>query len=141
MQDDHRFYRLSSEILLAEKEIEEAISVYEKVSPCRSIDWRFRFNTPFTWDVVARAYIQSGEIEKAISEYERFITFDPKRRDRRLIHPKYRYRLAKLYEQKGWSGKAIEQYEKFLEIWKNADDDLPELINAKEKLRNLSNNR
>ena len=37
--------------------------------------------------------------------------------------------------------KAIEQYEKFLEIWKDADEDLPELIDARARLRNSSNKR
>jgi hypothetical protein len=63
---------------------------------------------------------------------------DPSSKVRRLIHPKYHYRLTKLYEEKGWSGKAIEQYEKFLEIWKDADEDLPELIDAKERLAKLT---
>jgi serine/threonine protein kinase/predicted Zn-dependent protease len=135
----NRFYRLSAEILLAEKEIEEAISVYEKVSPCRVIDWRFRFNIPFTWDVVARAYIQKGDIKRAITEYERLITFDPKHKDRRLIHPKYYYRLAKLYEQTGQEKKAIKKYERFLELWKNADKDQPDLIDAKKRFANLVN--
>ena len=55
-----------------------------------------------------------------------------------LIHPLYHYRLAKLYEEKEYKGMAIEQYEKFLEIWKNADDDLPELIDAKKRYAQLT---
>ena len=73
-------------------------------------------------------YYKNGELDKAIAEYERLTNFDPNSNNRRLIHPKYRYRLAKLYEEKSWSDKAIEQYEKFLEIWKDADEDLEELI-------------
>jgi tetratricopeptide (TPR) repeat protein len=95
------------------------------------------YNIPFLQDVLARAYYLNGELDKAISEYERLSTFDPKSNDRRLIHPKYHYRLAKLYEEKGLKEKAIGELEKFLELWKNADKDLPELVDAKSRLANL----
>ena len=88
-------------------------------------------------DVLARAYVKKGEFDKAIAEYERLITFDPNNKDQRNIHPKYHYRLAKLYEEKGWKSKAIKQYEKFLEIWKDADEDLLELIDAKARYAKL----
>jgi serine/threonine protein kinase len=131
---------LRMEILMAEGAFGEAIAIGEKVSPVnvRSLGIKdlFVLNIPFLQDILARAYHQNGELNKAIAEYEQLITFDPNSKDRRLIHPKYRYRLAKLYEQKGWPGKAIEQYEKFLEIWKDADEDLPELIDAKARLGN-----
>ena len=38
---------------------------------------------------------------------------------------------------KGDKQKAIENTEKFLELWKDADDDLPDLIDAKERLARL----
>ena len=73
------------------------------------------------------------DIDKAIDEYEHLITFNPESRIRTLIHPLYHYKLAKLYEQKGWPGKAMEQYEKFLNVWKDADAGLPELIDARKR--------
>ncbi len=91
-------------------------------------------NIPSLQDVLARAYIQNGQLHMAITEYEKLITFDPNSKDRRLIHPKYHYRLAKLYQEKGWPEKAIKEYEKFLEIWKDADKNLPESIDAKKRL-------
>ena len=137
---------LRMEILMAEGDFEKAIAIGEKVSPVvdvRSLGIKelFAINIPFLQDILARAYHQNGDINKAIGEYEQLITLDPNSKDRRLIHPKYHYRLAKLYDEKGWPGKAIEQYEKFLEIWKNADEDLPELIDARARLRNSSNKR
>jgi len=38
---------------------------------------------------------------------------------------------------KGDKQKAIENTEKFLELWKEADEDLPDLIDAKERLARL----
>ena len=96
------------------------------------------YNLPLiTRDVLARAYTQQGELDKAIVEYELLITFDPDKGDICLIHPMFHYRLARLYEQKGWSKKAIAQYEKLLNIWKDADEDLPELIDARARLAKL----
>jgi tetratricopeptide (TPR) repeat protein len=97
----------------------------------------FKYNQLFLRDVLARAYRQMGELDKAISEYERLITFDPKSKERRLIHPKYHYRLAKLYEQKGWKGKAIEHYEKLLSLWKDGGSGIAEVEDAKKRLAGL----
>jgi tetratricopeptide (TPR) repeat protein len=86
--------------------------------------------------VIARAYVKNGKTEKAISEYERLMQYDPDMR--LLIHPKYHYRLGKLYEEKGLIEKAIEEYETFIEIWKDAEKDRPELIDAKKRLARLT---
>jgi tetratricopeptide (TPR) repeat protein len=47
------------------------------------------------------------------------------------------YLLGKICEKKGDSKFAIENYEKFLDLWKDADPDIPELIDAKERLSML----
>jgi tetratricopeptide (TPR) repeat protein len=93
-------------------------------------DMVYYYNLPNLKDISARIYQRKGEFNKAIAEYERLITIDPGSKDRRFIYPKFHYRLAKLYQEKGLSAKAISQYEKFLDIWKDADKDLPELIDA-----------
>jgi tetratricopeptide (TPR) repeat protein len=124
-------------MLLTVNRAQQAISIAEKTFPEQitvipGMHCLFN-NVPSHHDVLARAYHQAGELDKAISEYERLIRFDPDSRDRRLIYPTYHYHLAKLYEEKGWTDKAIARYQKFLSIWKNADDDLPELIDAKKR--------
>ena len=133
---------LQMEVMIAEGAFDEAIAVGEKIYPLGIVSMGMKellsHNIPFLQDMLALAYYQNGELDKAITEYERLITFDPNGKDRRLINPKYHYLLAKLYEEKEWKGKAIEQYEKFLEIWKNADKDLPELIYTKRRLEKLT---
>ncbi len=52
-------------------------------------------------------------------------------------YPKSIYLLGKIYEQTDDRNLAIKNYTKFLEMWKNADEDLPELIDAKKRLANL----
>ena len=46
-------------------------------------------------------------------------------------------RMLRLYEEKGLKDKAMERYEKFLDIWKDADDDLPEKQDAMLRLARL----
>ncbi len=47
------------------------------------------------------------------------------------------YYLGQAYEGNGQTDKAISQYEKFLNIWKNADEGIPSVIDAKERLAKL----
>jgi len=54
--------------------------------------------------------------------------------------PKSYFILGKIYEQKGERTLALEHYAKFLDMWKNADQDLPELIDAKLRYEHLVNN-
>jgi tetratricopeptide (TPR) repeat protein len=139
----YQYGLLQGEILLAEGSYERAATVLEEASPRGKpprIWFIIRYNIPFLKDVLARAYLQVGEVDKAIAEYERLITFDPNRRERLLIHPRYHFRLAILYEQKGWEGKAIEHYEKFLDLWKDADPGIAEVEDAKKRLAGLKLN-
>jgi serine/threonine protein kinase/Tfp pilus assembly protein PilF len=137
---------LHGEILFAENRFEDAIAICENKSPIgygyigfRAVSVSIIMNSmlPVMKDVLARAYYRNGNIDKAVEEYEKLITFDPARPGRELIHPKYYYRLAKLYEEKGLEEKAIEKYEKFLNIWKDADEDLPEKQDARARLARL----
>jgi serine/threonine protein kinase/tetratricopeptide (TPR) repeat protein len=129
-------------VLLEENKNREAVSVLEKsdylIIPNLWTPNQVRFvNLPFVKDALGRAYHQAGDLDKAIVEYERITRFNPDSKDRLLIHPKYHYRLAKLYEKKGMKDKAIERYEKFLDIWKDADEDLPEPHDARARLARL----
>jgi hypothetical protein len=45
--------------------------------------------------------------------------------------------MGKIYEEKGDTKSAIRSYQKFLDLWKNADEDLPDLIDAKKRLAGL----
>jgi len=133
---------LQAEVLLADNRIDRAISTAEKNVPAQiylipSVDLVLD-NMPFRQDILARAFLEAGHPEKAITVYERLIRFCPDSKDRRLIYPKYHYHLAKLYQQTDQTEKAIAQYQKLLEIWKNADQDRPELIYTKNRLEKLT---
>jgi tetratricopeptide (TPR) repeat protein/TolB-like protein len=131
---------LYAEVLLAQDSLEKAIAVFEKTAKLEvdaPIYWWPGIRNIYNKDIVARVYKKKGDIDRAILEYEKLTNPDPNKRGRLLIHPLWRYELAKLYEEKGLKAKAIGQYERFLDIWKNADADRPELIDAKKRLAKL----
>ena len=134
-------FQVHGELLVAQGKTDEAIRhlTGQVELPSQQISGGIVQNATFALprDVLARAYVQKGDIDAAIKEYERNTTFDPGSRDRRLIDPLHRYELAKLYEKKGLKDKAIAQYEKFLSIWKNADPDLPQPKDARARLARL----
>lgn len=132
---------LHAEILLAEGSAEKALTVVQKTS----VEYDIRMNTnltglynlPFKEDISARAYQKLGDFDGAIAEYKRLTTIDQSDSDRRLIPARFHYCLAKLYEKKGFTTKAIARYEHFLKVWKDADIDLPDLIDAKARIAKL----
>jgi eukaryotic-like serine/threonine-protein kinase len=138
------FALLDAEISLAEGRPNDAIrrmtSDFKLQVPSASPEL-FYMNAPGTQDVLARAYAAKGDLDRAIAEYKRLLAFDPVSKDRRLKNPRYEYRLAKLLEKSGKPAEALEHYTKFLEYWKDADPDLPELIDAKARAAALGSSR
>ncbi|MFQ5652833.1 MAG: protein kinase [bacterium] len=128
---------LEGEVALAENHTGQAIELFGQSTPpaiyhtIYGLDMNL-YRTPIPRDGLARVYTAAGDLDKAIIEYRKLTTIAESRA--LLIDPKYHYHLGKLYEDKGWLGLALQEYEKFLEIWKDADEDLPNLIDAKARL-------
>lgn len=91
-------------------------------------------HSPSTWDIdsfedcLANAYLELGRFDEAIAEYERVLRLNPN-------YPLARFHLAQAFERKGMSDKAAENYKLFLQIWNQADEDIPELNHAQNFLR------
>ena len=70
-------------------------------------------------------------LNKLPDMHDEFFLFYP------LYHPKIFFFLGKTYEGLGKLTKAVENYKKFLDIWCNADKDLPEFVEARKRLNKL----
>lgn len=85
---------------------------------------------PPTWnidafeDCLAKAYLELGQFDLAIAECERILRLNPN-------YPLARFHLAQSFERKGLRDQAVENYQQFLQIWKDADGDIPEIIAAR----------
>ncbi|MEJ2105080.1 MAG: tetratricopeptide repeat protein [Ignavibacteriaceae bacterium] len=136
---------LYSKVLIKEDSLNKAEEILSARPSVKLPSWSFHswgmtflFIDPLVQDGLAQIYIKKGELDKAIGVYQKLTSNNFEIRGFHLIHPKYHYRLAKLYELKGWNEKAIFEYKKFLRIYKDADKDLPEYIDAKSRLANLT---
>ena len=85
--------------------------------------------------VLAQAYLQSGRLDEAVAEFEKVLSINAPLSAISAVKAYYLLGLA--YEKSGWNKKAIEKYEEFLDIWKNADPVIPEVEDAKERLKKL----
>ena len=92
-----------------------------------------------TWDRIeayynlGRCYMAMKKYDDAIRTLEEFLA-RPIIRDSWLWGPSL-YLLAQAHEAKGDRASASEQYKKFLQLWKDADPDLPAVIHARKFLR------
>jgi len=138
---ENSYHLLLIEISLSEGRASEAAAAYNKMNKTPlsigDIYTQLQNNIPISKDVPARAYAVEGKRDQAIAEYERLTSADPKAREYMLIHPFCRLRLARLYEASGERAKAIAQYDTLAVIWKNADQGLSEVQEAKERLAAL----
>lgn len=88
----------------------------------------------------ARAFIELGDYQNALNETFRFRPVNNEITGPMIFDqywPKKDYLRGLAYEGLGDKSNARESYIDFLRIWSDADEDLPEIIDAKKRLRNL----
>jgi len=112
--------RLLGKIAAAEGRYDDAIKYFEQIL----VD-----NPEATsiYQDLGMAYVDKNEPSKAIESYNKYITKNPKDA---LIQ----YYLALAYAADGNTKKAKKLMRKFLEMWREADQDIPELVQAKQLL-------
>ena len=88
----------------------------------------------------ARSFIEMGDYQSALNETFRFRPVNNEITGTMIFDhywPKKDYLRGLAYEGLGDKSNARESYIDFLRIWSNADENLPEIIDAKKRLRNL----
>jgi serine/threonine protein kinase len=54
-----------------------------------------------------------------------------------VVYKAHDRRLGRIYQEKGLDADARRNYEKFLDLWQEADEEIPELIDARKRLVDL----
>jgi len=119
------------EIEVAKGDTNMAVSYLEKAykeSSTPSFYLRYR---------LAEIYLKKGRLDEAVAELEKALSRYDDDRIWTTMAVKAYYLLGLAYEKSGWNKKAIEKYEEFLDIWKNADPGIPEVQDARERLKKL----
>ncbi len=115
-----------AQIELEKGNAKKAVEIMENA---REYEWAFG-----SWlqpqYILAEAYLKSGENRKAKAEFQKILDMRGKGS---LSHP---YPLALLGKARATKDKR--EYEKFFEWWKDADEDLEILIEAKKEYENLN---
>ena len=96
------------------------------------------FNDLPSRDGLARVAIARGDLDGAITIYRSLLRYGPHSKWVAPYEPLYVLQIARLLEKKGDRKAALDEYQRFLNLWKNADADLPELAEAKRAVARLS---
>jgi tetratricopeptide (TPR) repeat protein len=130
LDDRVAFNILSGEKELIQNNIARAIELFRKAHNLKDNNYNL--------ESIAYALFVAGEFDQSIAKYEQLIS----RKDLGWEGQEYwiqaHYQLGKIYEQKGDKDKARKYYNEFVNIWKEGDEDLPDLINSKKKLVKLT---
>ncbi len=92
---------------------------------------------------LAQCYLATEQLDNAIEALQRlqhsYYIFNPPSApvNRARVLGKSFYLLGKVYEKKGDKKRASESYQELLTLWKDADKDIPELIDAKARVAKL----
>ena len=121
--------KIRAEIALAEGDPEAALATLHEMKRREmpqaaglwNIEWR---------EALARAHRMAGRLDEAAKVHEKMLR---EYRGHFLSH----YDLGQIYEEMGRAADAEHQYEAFLRAWAEADEGLPQVEDAKQRLAKL----
>jgi serine/threonine protein kinase/Flp pilus assembly protein TadD len=122
-------------IELGKKNYRQAVDLFSRACGRLNCDDEL---AAFSFDPLARALYEAGDLDMARKEYEKITLLTTGRLDNGDIYARAYYMLGKIAEQQGDKPRAGQNYRKFLDLWKDADPGLPEVEDARKRLAGLS---
>jgi serine/threonine protein kinase/Tfp pilus assembly protein PilF len=133
-----RYYFLMMGYLEIKREnFQEAIDYLEQAKALMPIEVN---STGLYLEPLAYAYFRDGRLGDAQEVCETISGFTQGKLWYGDIWSRSYYMLGKIHEQKGEKELSVENYEKFLDLWKDADPGLAEVVDAKKRLASLRSN-
>jgi len=130
IRDDQASYHvLRGEILLVKEDYKGAIESFEIAHNL----------TGRNLEPLARGYYIAGNPDKAIEKYLGLIGDMQLGSEYQGYWIRAHYMLGRIFEQIGDIENAVFYYKQFLDIWKNGDEDLLDVIDVKARLKYLDN--
>jgi tetratricopeptide (TPR) repeat protein len=136
-------HALEGEIALANRDVEGAAKAFAAGEPQRRRPFNLRgwvtlMEQSFPYrDGLARVAKAQGDLRRAIQIYRQLLVYGPDSKFVPVLEPRYVLELARLLEQARDKAEARKEYERFLQMWMNADADLPELAEVRRAVARL----
>jgi tetratricopeptide (TPR) repeat protein/DNA-binding winged helix-turn-helix (wHTH) protein len=108
---------------LKEGRADDAIARFQAVLKIPAMAWGINSLE----DALASAYMELGRVDEAIEESRRVLRLNEQ-------DPLTHYGLARALDARGEVAQARASYERFLQIWKDADPDIPQVRTARARL-------
>ena len=115
-------HALRGRLALKTGRADEALEHFRAALRAPAAEW----NLEAFEDCLANAYLETSRWDEAIAEYERILKINPH-------YPLVSYHLGQAYERKGETARARAAYADFLQSWREAEADIPEIIEAKQR--------
>ncbi|MCK5057247.1 MAG: protein kinase [Candidatus Aminicenantes bacterium] len=128
------YYLLMGNIARAENKVPDAIKLFEQALPLLSNQVGALDDWAFYIEPLGTAYLKTGNLKKAEELFKTVQSLSVEKLRWGDIYARSFYRLGKIYQDKGEEEKAISQYKIFIGLWKNADRNIPTLVDAKHQL-------
>jgi len=124
------YYHLLGELFLSKGFYQQALENLNKAANIKSLDVTFFVNALGEAYCALTSIFRMGKLNKAVEKLEAVLEINPN-------YAQTHYLLGLVYEKKGKKEKAKQHFQKFVEIWKDADENLPQLIEARKRLEEL----